>query len=143
MAIKVPRAPPPSSAAASAAMRGNTKKNTRPELIVRRTAHRLGARYRLYRDDLPGKPDLVLPRRRLVIFVHGCFWHSHDSAACPLRRKAETANHYWSAKLARNAERDLENRARLEGEGWRVSVIWECETRDPDLIERKLAALLQ
>ncbi len=143
MAIKVPRAPPPSSQAASAAMRGNKKTNTRPELVVRRIAHRLGARYRLHGRGLPGRPDLVLPRRRLLIFVHGCFWHAHDPEACALRRRRPPSGAYWTAKLARNVERDRETRAGLEHDGWRVEVIWECETRDPDLLEERLAALLE
>src|SRR5262245_7327975 len=98
------------------------KTNTRPELIVRRTAHRLGARYRLHDGGLPGKPDLVLPRRRLAIFVHGCFWHLHEPTACTLARKPPPAGGYWTAKLARNVERDRESRARLEALGWRVAV---------------------
>jgi DNA mismatch endonuclease (patch repair protein) len=142
MAIKVPRAPPPTSAGASAAMRGNRKTGTRPEMIVRRVVHGLGARYRLHDGRLPGRPDLVLPRRRLVIFVHGCFWHAHDPNTCPLRRRPPLEGAYWRAKIARNVERDDEHRARLAADGWRVELVWECETRDPEALRRRLARVL-
>jgi DNA mismatch endonuclease (patch repair protein) len=124
-------------------MRGNKKTGTRPELVVRRIVHGLGARYRLHDRRLPGRPDLVLPGRRLVIFVHGCFWHAHDMAACTLRRSPAPSGSYWRAKIARNVERDRESRDRLLGDGWRVEVVWECETLDPDPLRRKLAKVLR
>lgn len=125
----------------SARMRRIRKTDTKPELIVRRLAHRLGYRYRLYRRDLPGTPDLVFPRLRKVIFVHGCFWHQHD---CPLGRKQPSTNRdYWVPKLARNVERDRSARARLQNDGWRVLVIWECETRTLPRLADVLAQFLQ
>lgn len=108
-------------------MRRIRKTDTKPEMVVRRLVHCMGYRYRLHRRDLPGTPDLVFPARRKVIFVHGCFWHQHD---CTLGRKKPSANpDYWHPKLARNVERDGENRRRLTALGWDVLVIWECETR--------------
>lgn len=121
-------------------MRSVRGKNTRPEMVVRRLAHRLGYRFRLHRRDLPGSPDLVFPARRAVIFVHGCFWHQHD---CPrgARRPSSNAS-YWHPKLARNVERDGEVRQRLGDEGWRVLAIWECEMRDSEQLSRRLTGFL-
>lgn len=100
---------------------------------MRRTAHRLGYRFRLHRHDLPGTPDLVFPRLRKIIFVHGCFWHQHD---CRLGSKQPSTNaEYWLPKLARNVERDRRARENLAGAGWSVLVIWECETKVPDRLE--------
>lgn len=125
----------------SARMRRIRKTDTKPELIVRRLAHGLGYRYRLYRRDLPGTPDLVFPRLRKVIFVHGCFWHQHD---CPLGRKQPSTNRdYWLPKLARNVERDRSARARLQSDGWKVLVIWECETRTSPRLGDVLTQFLQ
>jgi DNA mismatch endonuclease (patch repair protein) len=121
-------------------MRRIRKADTKPEMVVRRIAHSLGFRYRLHRRDLPGTPDLVFPTLRKIIFVHGCFWHQHE---CRLGAKQPSANpNYWLPKLARNAERDRQNRTSLVALGWDVLVIWECETRSPAclpaLIERFL-----
>lgn len=125
----------------SARMRRIRKTDTKPELIVRRLAHGLGYRYRLYRRDLPGTPDLVFPRLRKVIFVHGCFWHQHD---CPLGRKKPSTNRdYWLPKLARNVERDRSACIRLQSDGWRVLVIWECETRTSSRLAEVLTQFLQ
>lgn len=122
-----------SKEALSARMRRIRKVDTKPELAVRRIAHRLGYRFRLHRRDLPGTPDLVFPHLRKAIFVHGCFWHQHG---CRLGSKQPTANpDYWLPKLARNVERDRLARKRLADEGWGVLVIWECETKAPDLLE--------
>ena len=117
--------------------------NTTPEVRVRRLLHRLGYRFRLHRQDLPGKPDIVLPRYKTVIFVHGCFWHG-----CPTCRHAQIrpqANaEYWNRKLDRNLARDKENQVRLEELGWRVLVIWECETRkrcEENLVQKIIAFL--
>ena len=116
----------------SAHMRRIRKVDTKPELTVRRIAHRLGYRFRLHQHDLAGTPDLVFPRLRKVIFVHGCFWHQHD---CRLGAKQPSTNTaYWLPKLTRNIERDRLARRRLEDDGWGVLVIWECQTRVPDLV---------
>jgi DNA mismatch endonuclease, patch repair protein len=124
----------------SAHMRRIRKRNTKPELIVRRVAHALGFRFRLHRRDLPGTPDLVLPRHRTTIFVHGCFWHQH--ASCRLARQPKSRLDYWLPKLARNIERDGETRSSLEAAGWRCVVIWECETKDQEALSQKLRQLL-
>jgi DNA mismatch endonuclease (patch repair protein) len=122
-------------------MRTIRKTNTRPEMVVRRLAHALGLRFRLHRRDMPGTPDLVLPRRRAVVMVHGCFWHQHEG--CGLARKPRSRLDYWLPKLARNQARDAEARAQLEADGWRVMVIWECETKQPELVAARLRSLLE
>ena len=104
-----------------AAVRG---KNTKPELRVRSTLHRNGFRFLLHRNDLPGKPDLVLPKYRMAIFVNGCFWHGHD---CKKGRRPATNKAFWQAKLDKNVERDRRNEEALSEAGWHVVVIWECE----------------
>lgn len=116
--------------------------NTRPEMVVRSAAHALGYRFRLRRRDLPGKPDLVFPGRRKIVFVHGCFWHQHSSPACRDGRAPKSRLEYWGPKLKRNAERDLASIATLEADGWRVLVVWECETKDRERLKRKLARFL-
>ena len=116
-------------------------KDTKPEMRVRRLAHRLGYRYRLHRKDLPGKPDLVFPGRKKVIFVHGCFWHGHSCKAGQKRPK--TNREYWARKIERNKQRDIENQNKLRKEGWDVLVIWECETKDLDALAKKLRAFLE
>lgn len=122
---------PAQRSAVMARVRG---KDTKPEMIVRRTAHRLGHRFRLHRKDLPGSPDLVFPRRRAVVFVHGCFWHGHACRRGSRTPKSNAA--YWSEKIARNRARDAASEAALVEMGWRVLVIWECEIRDPALPDR-------
>lgn len=102
-------------------------RDTAPEMVVRRGLHRLGFRFRLHRKDLPGRPDIVLPRYRAVIFVHGCFWHGH--AGCIYFRLPKTNSAFWKAKIARNAERDGEAVASLIAQGWRALTVWECITR--------------
>lgn len=121
-------------------MRRIRKRDTKPELVVRRLAHALGFRFRLHRCDLPGTPDLVLPRHRSVIFVHGCFWHQHRG--CRLARQPKTRLEYWLPKLARNVERDLRTRNALEAAGWRCLVVWECETRDGEALRGILRRFL-
>ena len=112
----------------SAVMRRVRGRDTTPELQVRRMLWRLGARYRLHRKDLPGKPDIVLPGRKLAIFVHGCFWHGHN---CARGSRVPKANRdYWLGKVAKNRARDVETRAKLEATGWRVLVVWECGLKD-------------
>lgn len=98
-------------------------KNTAPEMAVRRLAHAMGYRYRLHQKELPGKPDLVFPSRRKVIFVHGCFWHGHD---CRRGARTPKANRdYWQAKIAQNKARDMKAQRALSGAGWGVLTIWE------------------
>ena len=120
-------------------MRRIRSRDMKPEMAVRRLAHGMGYRYRLHRRDLPGKPDLVFGPRRAVIFVHGCFWHQHD---CRHAHSPKSNSGYWGGKLRRNVERDAEVRARLESDGWRVLVIWECETRDAEALRATLADFL-
>lgn len=103
-----------------AAIRG---RNTRPELILRKALHARGYRYRLHASDLPGKPDLVLPRWRAVIFVNGCFWHGHD---CPAFIWPKTREEFWRQKIGRNMARDADNSHVLKLSGWRIAVVWEC-----------------
>src|SRR5690348_9565964 len=112
----------------SAHMRRIRKTNTKPELAVRRVAHRMGYRYRLHRRDLPGTPDLVFPSRRKIIQVHGCFWHQHSG--CRLARVPKSRPDYWLPKLRRNTERDAASEALLSAQGWEVLIIWECEVAD-------------
>jgi len=114
--------------------------NTTPEMRVRRAAHALGFRFRLHRKDLPGTPDLVFPKTRVALFVHGCFWHRH--LGCKKASLPKTRPEYWHQKFALNVERDERARVALERLGWKVSVIWECETKDPLQIATYLQALL-
>ena len=124
----------------SAVMRRVKGKDTAPELAVRRALTALGARYRLNRKDLPGSPDIVMPGRRLAIFVHGCFWHGHH---CPRgSRVPKTNRKYWTAKVARNVARDARTSALLSEQGWRVEMIWECELKDQTALTARLSALL-
>jgi DNA mismatch endonuclease (patch repair protein) len=115
--------------------------DTRPELLVRCLVFRLGYRFRLHESKLPGKPDLVFPGRRKVIFVHGCFWHRHSG--CAMARLPKSRLKFWRPKLEHNKLRDRLNRARLTRLGWRSLVIWECETRNPALIERRIRTFLE
>lgn len=118
----------------SAVMRAVKSRDTEPELKVRRAAHALGLRFRLGRVDLPGKPDLVFPGRRVALFVHGCFWHGHD---CPRGARVPQANRaYWIAKIGRNMSRDKATLAALRKQGWKPAVIWECETKDAKTLSR-------
>ena len=104
----------------------------RPERIVRSIVHRMGYRFRLHRGGLPGTPDLVLPRYRAVIFVHGCFWHWHPDPRCPIAGLPKSNVGYWRPKLTRNRQRDRRNATALEAAGWGVLTVWECELRDLD-----------
>ena len=117
-------------------------RNTKPELIVRRLVHSLGYRYRLHRKDLPGKPDLVFGPRQAVIFVHGCFWHMHPQAGCLDARKPKSNRSYWLPKLKKNIERDARNLEELRLLGWRVLIIWDCETRNTDQVTNRIAGFL-
>jgi len=108
--------------------------NTSPEIKVRKLLHSMGFRFRLHRKDLPGKPDIVLPKYQTVIFVHGCFWHGCPS--CHRARIRPKANsEYWNKKLDRNMQRDKENQVSLDALGWRTLVVWECETKKKNLLE--------
>lgn len=124
----------------SVQMRRIPKRDTRPEIAVRRIVHALGLRFRLHRRDLPGTPDLVLSRHKTAILVHGCFWHQHEG--CALSRQPKSRLDYWLPKLARNVARDREARAALEALGWRCIVIWECETKDAVRLQTSLRASL-
>jgi len=116
-------------------------KNTKPELHVRRLLHGLGYRYRLHVRGLPGRPDIVFPARRKVIFVHGCFWHRHEG--CRYSYHPKSRPEFWNAKFARNVQRDGETAARLADAGWGVLVVWECDIRErPAEVERQLTAFL-
>ena len=120
-------------------MRRVGSKDTGPELTVRRLLTSLRLRYRLHRKDLPGAPDIVLPGRRLALFVHGCFWHGHD---CKRGARAPKTNaDYWRAKIARNVARDAASLAALADLGWWAEVIWECELKTPDALTERLAEL--
>ena len=121
-------------------MRRVKGRDTAPELTVRRALTRLGARYRLHRKDLPGSPDIVLPGRRLALFVHGCFWHGHD---CARGARVPQANRdYWLAKVARNRARDEASATALANLGWRVETLWECELKDAEGLKAGLSRLL-
>jgi len=130
-----PPAGKPVDAARSALMRRVRGRDTSPERAVRRAAHSLGYRFRLHRRDLPGTPDLVFPRLRKAIFVHGCFWHRH--AGCRRTTTPKTRAAYWCEKFDQNIRRDRRNLAALRRLGWDVLVVWECETFDaPGLLAR-------
>lgn len=119
----------------SAIMRAVGTKNTGPELAVRRMLHRVGYRYRLHGRELPGSPDIVLPRFSKVVFVHGCFWHGHK---CRFGRPPKSRTDYWLPKLLQNKERDRRNRRALRALGWSVLVVWQCEVRNPIKLQEKL-----
>jgi len=114
-------------------------KDTRPELAVRQLVHRLGYRYRKHGRDLPGKPDLVFASRKKIIFVHGCFWHRHK---CSLGRMPKSRQEFWKPKLEGNRVRDAQNARRLKANGWRLLVIWECETRELDGVGTRVREFL-
>lgn len=107
-------------------MSGIGGKNTKPEILVRKGLHAVGFRFRLHASGLPGKPDLLLPRYRAAIFIHGCFWHGHD---CHLFRLPGTRPDFWLAKISENSRRDSVVVSRLLGDGWRVGTVWECALR--------------
>ena len=115
-------------------------KNTKPELIVRSVVHSMGYRYSLHRKDLPGKPDLVLVKHRKVIFVHGCFWHMHTCRYGKV--KPETNAKFWQSKREGNVTRDKRNLRKLRREGWKVLIIWECQTRNTKKLINNLKKFL-
>jgi DNA mismatch endonuclease (patch repair protein) len=115
-------------------------RDTRPEMVVRSIVHRLGFRYRLHKKDLPGKPDLVLVRHRKIIDVHGCFFHMHN---CPYGKVVPATNaEFWRTKRESNLNRDRRNVKLLKKGGWRVLVVWECQTRHPEILEKTLSNFL-
>ncbi|MFZ2162247.1 MAG: DNA mismatch endonuclease Vsr [Sideroxyarcus sp.] len=111
-------------------------KNTKPELIVRSLLHCQGYRFRLHRKDLPGKPDIVLPKYNTVIFVHGCFWHRH--ANCADASTPKTRTDFWLKKFSENTARDAKNQTALINAGWKVIIVWECETMKLDKLASRL-----
>jgi DNA mismatch endonuclease (patch repair protein) len=115
-------------------------KDTKPELAVRRILHSMGYRFRLHRRDLPGNPDIVLPRHGACIFVHGCFWHLHSN--CKDARIPKTKRAWWRKKLEGNVARDKRHAAALRRLGWRVITVWECQTEQPQRLLKRLANLL-
>lgn len=120
-------------------------RDTGPEKTVRSLLHHLGYRFRLQRKDLPGKPDIVLPRFKTALFVHGCFWHRHPG--CKRATTPTSSTDYWNAKFSRTMARDAQNKKDLEALGWRVLIVWECELKDikslQDKIEKNFAPLLR
>ena len=116
-------------------MSGIRGKDTKPEMAVRRFLHARGYRYRLHRKDLAGRPDIVISRLKVCIFVHGCFWHRHPG--CPFATTPKTRPEFWSEKFKKNVDRDLGNIDALEADGWKVLVVWECELkRKPETLDR-------
>lgn len=116
-------------------------KNTKPELLVRSLLHKMGFRFRLHRKDLPGKPDIVLPKFKKVIFIHGCFWHGHID--CRRSKRPTTNEEFWKEKLDRNKERDKNSLKNLSDLGWGVLVIWVCEINDTQQLKYKLLMFLE
>jgi DNA mismatch endonuclease (patch repair protein) len=129
------------SAARSSNMRAIKARDTVPELRVRSELHRQGFRFRLCRNDLPGSPDIVFPSLKRVVFVHGCFWHSHPCKRG--KRTPKTNVQYWSRKLQRNARRDASVKTALRKLGWRTFVVWECQTRDLEKLMPRLRRFLE
>lgn len=122
-------------------MRAVKSRDTKPEMLVRRTVHGMGYRYRLHRKDLPGKPDLVFPSRRKAILIHGCFWHGHD---CPRGARIPKSNRsYWKRKISRNKERDAKSLTEMTRRGWSVLTVWECQMKDEDALHSRLRRFLE
>lgn len=116
------------------------QRHTKPELIVRKLLHKLGYRFRLHSKNLPGTPDIVLPRYKSAIFVHGCFWHQHVD--CPKSRRPSTNTDYWERKLDENIERDRRKESELVNKGWKVLTIWQCQLKDMSKLEINLKRIL-
>jgi DNA mismatch endonuclease (patch repair protein) len=115
-------------------------KDTKPELLVRQMIHALGFRFRLHRRDLPGTPDIVFPRLRKIIFVHGCFWHRHQ---CRFAYTPKSNTEFWNRKFSANVERDSRSVGELRALGWRVFVVWECQTKEPSCLLVKIDRFLR
>lgn len=122
-------------------MRNIRAKNTSPEMMVRRIVHSMGFRYRLHVPELPGKPDLVLPRLRKIIEVRGCFWHQHEG--CIDSHIPKSRMEYWRPKLMKNVERDKINQSKLVADGWKILTLWECELRGLEQIRRRVDRFLR
>lgn len=116
-------------------------KNTKPEILVRRALHKLGYRFRLHRRDMPGKPDIVLPKYKTVIFVHGCFWHRHPG--CSKASTPKTRVEFWEEKFAANVARDERNLVGIDLLGWQALVVWECETKDLEALSSRLSMAIK
>ncbi|MBU1054250.1 MAG: DNA mismatch endonuclease Vsr [Proteobacteria bacterium] len=116
-------------------------KDTKPELFVRSLLHNMGYRFRLYRNDLPGKPDITLPKHKKIIFVHGCFWHGHID--CSRAKRPTTNKYFWNEKLDKNIERDKATVYKLEQLGWDILTVWTCEVKDSDKLKKKLLLFLK
>jgi DNA mismatch endonuclease (patch repair protein) len=114
-------------------------KDTKPEVKVRSILHRLGYRFRIHRADLPGKPDIILPKYKAAILVHGCFWHGHE---CKIASKPKSNQSYWHPKIEVNRARDERNAYALTGQGWKVLTLWECEIRKGEGLEEKIENFL-
>ena len=121
-------------------MRSVGQRNTKPEMVVRRRLHALGYRFRLHRKDLPGTPDIVLPSRKMVIFVHGCFWHRHKG--CGKASTPKTRVDFWSEKFERNVSRDERKESELRAAGWRVVTVWECQVKDVEALDAFLVSAI-
>lgn len=130
-----------SPAERSARMARVRNRDTKPEWRVRRFLHAAGLRYRVNQRVLTSRPDLVFSGRKTVVFVHGCIWHRHPDPACPLTRTPKTRTDFWTAKFAENVARDARQRAALEAAGWRVLVIWECETTRAEALDALARAI--
>jgi len=124
-----PDRPDPQRSRVMSRIRGS---NTKPEILIRQMLHARGFRFRLHRKDLPGRPDIVLPKYNAVIFVNGCFWHGHD---CHLFRWPKTRPEFWREKIHKNMERDQRNIAKLQEQGWRIYTVWECAIRGKSMTE--------
>jgi len=111
-------------------------KNTKPEIAVRKLLHSMGYRFRLHRKDLPGSPDIVLPKYKIVIFVHGCFWHRHEN--CKYASNPKTRKEFWESKFKANVKRDFEIQEKIKNIGWHFVVIWECETKNIENLRDKI-----
>ncbi len=131
---------PPTTPFRSSLMKKVRQRDTKPEMVVRRAAHRLGYRFRLQRKDLPGRPDLVFARRKVAVFVHGCFWHRHSGCRHASTPKANAG--FWHEKFRCNVERDARKESELRQLGWKVLIIWECETGDEELLRLRLSKFL-
>jgi len=129
---------PPARSRIMSSVRG---KNTEPEMIVRRVVHAAGYRYRLHARELPGKPDLVFPRLKKAVFVHGCFWHAHNCRHGRLRPVTNAS--FWKEKLGSNKARDRRNRQALRRLGWRVLIVWECQLHDLQKLRSRLVEFLR
>ena len=116
-------------------------KDTKPEIRVRSMLHRMGYRFRLHRKDLPGKPDIVLPKYKTVIFVHGCFWHRHKG--CKYAYTPKSRVKFWKDKLAETVKRDKQHLKQLKENGWKVFIVWECETKDMDRLKNIINKISQ